>query len=104
VSKPRIPENFPRMKVRGGRRRRDARFRTYWTSVQDIDWSSLAVRIQAAFDGMARAFEEAGRQLGRMIATTRAALAVHLWRQHNHWVATHQLPATPSSYAAPIER
>lgn len=104
MSKPRTPEHFPRMKVRGGRRRRDAELTRYWRAVHTIDWATIGIRVKAAFDGFATALNHVGAQLARMQEVYRLRSWVATHQRHNAWVATHQLPATPSPYAAPAEQ
>lgn len=99
MSKPRTPEHFPRMKVRGGRRRHDASVR----EAPLFDWAGLAVRVQAALESFAAGLRRIGESLTRMQEAYRVRSAVAARQRVNQWVATHQLPATPSPWAAPIE-
>lgn len=98
MSKPRTPEHFPHMKVRGGRRRRDAQIAQTWRGMRAIDWSAIG----RVFDGMAGALTKLGTAVVRVRLIIGASFHMAMLRQHNAWVATHQLPVKPSPYALPI--
>ena len=93
MSHPRTPEHFPRMKVRGGRRRRDARIRQAWRGA-----SHAFVRIEADF----RAFADAMRGVGRALAAVRTTFWLARRRARDQWLSRHMLTDTPSPWAAPI--
>ncbi|QKS17295.1 hypothetical protein HUN59_14725 [Curtobacterium sp. Csp2] len=97
MSRPRTPDQFPRMKVRGGRRRHDASFREAWRGVG------------TAAAGLGAAFVEMRVRAGEFVFTmqaVRAALRASFWlarrRARDQWISRRMLPATPSPWAAPI--
>lgn len=104
MGRARTRENFPRMKLRGGRRRRDAEIKQAWRTVQAIDFAALG-----------RALENVGRAVGAMVAAVTTAVTnlvdtfrIAWWVANRNtrirWVATHQLPAHPSPWAAPTTK
>ncbi len=107
MSKPRTPENFPRMKVRGGRRRRNAEITRAWKTVHTIDWGAIS----RVFDGfghvVVRATEAVATLAQRIAKAAIRSATIALWvasrNVENQWVATHQLPATVSPWAAPVQ-
>jgi len=102
MGRARTRENFPRMKIRGGRRRREAEIVRAWRAVNAIDFAALG----RAFENVGRAavamVEAVTAAAGRMVRTFRAAWWVANRNVGIRWIATHQLPAHPSPWAAPI--
>lgn len=107
MSRARTPENFPRMKVRGGRRRRNAEITRAWHTVSTIDWGAIG----RVFDGFGRAVVRATEVIADVAQQIAKAaiqsVTVALWlarrNRDDRWVATHQLPATVSPWAAPVQ-
>lgn len=102
MSRPRTLEHFPRMKVRGGRRRRDAEITRAWRVFERVDISSLA----RGFNHLVAAVAETFATIKRALAEIRTAALVGFWlarrRARDQWLARRMLPATPSPWAAPI--
>jgi hypothetical protein len=65
MSRPRIPEHFPRMKVRGGRRRLNAQITQAWTGMAEAasKVGRAFVRISAQVGPFAEVMEQVRRQL-----------------------------------------
>lgn len=102
MSRPRTPEHFPRMKVRGGRRRRDAEITRAWRAFERVDLTTIV----RAFNSLAAAVAETFATIKRALAEIRTATLVGFWlarrRARDQWLARRMLPATPSPWAAPI--
>lgn len=107
MSRARTRENFPRMKVRGVRRRRDAELTRYWRTVEKVDWSALGRAIEGIGEAAVKVVDQAAAAVRRFTSGFVRALNVALWadrqNRRNRWVATHQLPATVSPWAAPVQ-
>jgi hypothetical protein len=104
MGRPRTREHFPRMKDRAaGRRIR----RTRKTVFVDI-FPSITKFVNA----MAKAFDEMARTVARVLNdvgnAARRWAEIFSWleaqKRRNRWVSTHQLPAHPSPWAAPITK
>lgn len=101
MSRPRTPENFPRMKVRGGRRRLSAQIGQAWSGMAEAAFKAgrAFVRISAQVGPFVEAMERVRWQL-------RIATLVSSWlarrRARDQWLSRRMLPATPSPWAAPI--
>jgi hypothetical protein len=90
------------MKVRGGRRRHDAEIVQAWRAVNAIDFAALGRALENvghAAVAMVDAFTAAAT---KFVQTFRTAWWVARHNTRVRWVATHQLPAHPSPWAAPI--
>ena len=101
MSRPRTREHFPRMKVRGGRRRLRAHVRQAWRDV-----AVSASKVGTAFVRIVvdtTAFTEAMVRVSRHV---RVAAQVGFWlarrRARDQWLSRRMLTATPSPWAAPI--
>lgn len=108
MSKPRTPEHFPRMKVRGYRRHRNAQITHAWRSASRIDWAGVHDALAQVGRSAAVAVEQLADFGNTMRVSMLRAMNVGLWLAQravrNRWVATHQLTATVSPYAAPMVR
>lgn len=95
------------MKVRGGRRRRDAEITRYWRAVKTIDWSGLASAFDGFMTGIGRAINNLAAAAERVVKAYVLSSKVTWWlsgqNARNRWVATHQLPAAVSPWAAPVQ-
>lgn len=101
MSRPRTREHFPRMKVRGGRRRLHARIEQTLRGLHQpiAKLSQAFVRIEVDV----RAFADAMDRIACHINT--AVLAAN-WlarrRARDQWLSRRMLTATPSPWAAPL--
>lgn len=106
MGRPRTREHFPRMKDRaaGRRMRRRADAVSAWVRILP-DISRFMKRMAEAIAEMGRVVVRTAEVVGRAFYNA-ARLAGWIERQHrrNEWVATHQLPATVSPWAAPITK
>lgn len=106
MSRPRTPEHFPRMKVRGGRRRLHAQIDQSWrgTAETAARFGRAVIRITADF----HAFAEAMDRLAEQARQLRIAVLASFWlarrRARDQWLSRRMLPATPSPWAAPIRK
>ncbi|UWD83624.1 hypothetical protein NY057_05105 [Curtobacterium flaccumfaciens] len=103
MSRPRTLEHFPRMKVRGGRRRLHSQIGSIWTDVSEAASKAgrVFVRISAQVGPFVEAMERVRRQL-------RIATLAGFWlarrQARDQWLSRRMLPATPSPWAAPIRK
>ncbi|MDR6574324.1 hypothetical protein J2X60_002983 [Curtobacterium sp. 320] len=103
MSRPRTPEHFPRMKVRGGRRRLNAQIGQAWSGMAETAFKAgrAFVHISAQVGPFVEAMERVRRQL-------RIGTLVGYWlarrRARDQWLSRHMLPATPSPWAAPTQK
>lgn len=104
MGRARTRENFPRMKVRGGRRRRDAEITQAWRAVNAIDFAALGRALENVGRVAVAVVEAITAAASKFVQTVRTALWVANRNTRIRWVATHQLPAHPSPWAAPITK
>jgi hypothetical protein len=90
------------MKVRGGRRRRDAQVTHAWRSVQTIDWDALGRAMQRIGEAAVAVVAAVERTANAWVRAFKIAAWSTRLNTRNRWVATHQLPARPSPWAAPL--
>jgi hypothetical protein len=104
MGRARTRENFPRMKLRGGRRRRNAEIVQAWRAVNAIDFAALGRALESVGRAAIAMVEAISAAANRMVRTFRTALWVANRNTRIQWIATHQLPAHPSPWAAPITK
>lgn len=104
MGRARTRENFPRMKVRGGRRRRDAEIVQAWRAVNAIDFAALGRALENVGRAAVAMVEAVTTAASKLVQTVRIAWWVANRNTRIRWVATHQLPAHPSPWAAPITK
>jgi hypothetical protein len=101
MSRPRSREHFPRMKVRGGRRRLNAQIAKAWRGTNDSIATASQHFVRISVD--ARAFVEAMDRMARHVVHYAFVVVPWLERRQraDEWVSSHMLTATPSPWAAP---
>jgi len=92
------------MKVRGGRRRRNAEITQAWRAVNAIDFAALGRVLEDVGRAAVAMAEVVSAAASRMVSIFRIALWVTNRNARIRWFATHQLPAHPSPWAAPITK
>lgn len=102
---PRTRENFPHMKDRAAGRR-IARERAAWRRGLDAAGTMLD-QLRNAFDRLSSVVVDTFRAINRALTRIQSAfyVAARQTQLNNRirWVATHQLPAAPSPWAAPVQ-
>lgn len=106
MSRPRTPEHFPRMKVRGGRRRLQAKVEQAWRGPAEAaaSFGRAVIRITANFHAFAEAMDRLAEQARQLRIATLASFWLARRRARDEWLSRRMLPATPSPWAAPIEQ
>lgn len=104
MGRARTRENFPQMKVRGGRRRRDAEITQAWRAVNAIDFAALGRAVENIGRAAVAMVEAVTAVASKFVQTVRIGWWVANRNARIRWVSTHQLPATPSPWAAPITK
>lgn len=106
MGRARTRENFPRMKDRAAARQVRRQRRTVVAFVRILPEASRFM--QQLSDAVAEIGRVAARAAETIGSSFHRAVRLAMWieRQHNRnrWVATHQLPAQPSPWAAPITK